>query len=81
MFLDLSTCHDWPVRKAIVHLLIRMKGNSKCISGDLLSTLGAENRDIGAALQTFLTQVKLRLCHRLLSTHRMSQMCDLKKKL
>ena len=32
-------CHDWPVKKAIVDLSIRLKGDSKCISGDVLSPL------------------------------------------
>ena len=30
-------------------LSIRLKGYSKCISGNLLSLLGAQNRDFGAA--------------------------------
>ena len=29
VYQDLSTRHDWPVKKAIVDLPIRMKGNSK----------------------------------------------------
>ena len=33
-------------------LPIRLKGYSKCISGNLLSLLGAQNRDFGAASQT-----------------------------
>ena len=27
MYQDLSMCHDWPVKKAIVNLVIRLKGN------------------------------------------------------
>jgi len=38
--------HDWPVRKAIVDLPIRLRGNSKCTSANLLSLLGVQNRDI-----------------------------------
>ena len=34
---DLSTRPDWPVKKAIVDLPIKLKGNSKRISGNLLS--------------------------------------------
>ena len=45
VYQDLSTCHDWPVKKAIVDLPIRMTGNSKCTSGNLLSPLGAQNKD------------------------------------
>ena len=41
MYQDLSTCHDWPVKNVIVDLPIRLKGNLKCISGNLLSLLVA----------------------------------------
>ena len=34
--------------KAIVNLLIRVNRNSKCICGNLLSLLGAQNEDTGA---------------------------------
>ena len=42
-----------------------MKGNSKRISSNSLSPFGAQNKEIGAALQTLLTEVKLRLLSRL----------------
>ena len=58
MYQDLSTCHDWNVKKAIVDLPIRMTGNSKCTSGNLLSLSGAHNKDVSAALQMLLTRVK-----------------------
>ena len=58
MYLDVSTCHDWPVKKAIVDLLMRLKGNSEFISGNSLSPLGAQNKDFGAASQALLTRVK-----------------------
>ena len=61
MYQDLSTRHDWLVKNAIVDLPIRLKGNSKRISGNSLSPLGAQNSDIGAASQTLVTEVKL-LC-------------------
>ena len=62
MYQDLSTRHDWPVKKGIVDLPIRMKGNSKRISGNSSSPLAAQNKDLGAAaLQKLLTRVKLRL--------------------
>ena len=38
-----------------------MKGNWKCISDNSLNPLGAQNRDLRPALQTLLTEVKLRL--------------------
>ena len=65
MYLDVSTCHDWPVKKAIVDLLMRLKGNSKCISGNLLSPVGGPEQGFRAASQTLLTGVKLRLRRRL----------------
>ena len=40
VYQDLSTRHDWPVKKAIVNLPIRMKGNSKRTSGNSLNPLG-----------------------------------------
>ena len=46
--------HDWPVKKAIVDLPIRMKGNLKHTSGYSLNPFGATNKDFGAASQTFL---------------------------
>jgi len=45
VYQDLSTRHDWPVKKAIVNLPIRLKGNSKRISGNSLIPLGALNKD------------------------------------
>ena len=62
---DLSTRHDWPVKNAIVDLPIRLKENSKRISGKSKSPLGAQNKDIGAASQTLLTRVRLRMRRRL----------------
>ena len=46
MYWDLSTCHDWPVKNAIVNLPIRLKGNLRRISRNLLSPWG-QNKDIG----------------------------------
>ena len=62
---DLGTRHDWPVKKAIVDLPIRMKRNSKRISGNKLSPLSAKDKGIGATSQNLLTEVKFRLRHRL----------------
>lgn len=61
MYQDLSTCHDWPNKKAIVNLSIRVKGYSKRISGNLLNPLGYKNKDIGTALQTLLSRVRIHL--------------------
>ena len=43
VYQELSMHHDWPVYKAIVNLPIRLRGNSKRTSGNLLSPLGAQN--------------------------------------
>ena len=61
MYPDLSARHDWSVKNAIVDLLIRLMENLKCTSGNLLSPLGAQNEDMGAASRTLLSEVKLRL--------------------
>ena len=58
VYQDLSTCHDWPVKKAIVDLPIKLKGNLKRTSGNLLSQLGAPTKDLSTASQTLLTGVK-----------------------
>ena len=62
MYQDLSTRHNWPVKK----------GNSKRTSGNSLSPLGAgggggsgQNKDLSAALPTLLTEVKFYLQRRL----------------
>ena len=61
---EASTCHDWPVEKAIVDLPIRLKENSKRVSGNSSSPLGAQNKDYGASSETLLTKVELRLPRR-----------------
>ena len=53
------------VTNAIVDLNIKMKGNSECTFGNLLSLLGAQNKHICTASQMLLTKVKLRLRGRL----------------
>ena len=57
----LSTCHNWPPKKAIHDFLpIRIKGNSKRISGNSFSPFGPQNKHIGAASKKLLIGVKLR---------------------
>ena len=51
--------HDWPVKIAIFDLPIRRKRNLECISGNLLCPLGAQNQNIGTALQMLLTMARL----------------------
>ena len=53
------TTHDWPVKKAKVNLPVRLKGNLKCISGNLLSPVRAQNKAFGAASQMLLSRVRL----------------------
>jgi len=53
--------NDCLVKKAIIDFPIKMKGNLKCTSGNSLSLLRAQNKDISTALKRFLTKVKLLL--------------------
>ena len=62
VYQDLSTCHDWSIRKAIVYLPIRLQRNLKHISANLLRQLGARNKDVIAALQVLLTRVRFCQC-------------------
>ena len=63
VYQNLRTRHDWPLKKAIVDLPIRLKGDSKRTSGNSLSLLGSQKTDLDATSQTLLTEVKLRLPH------------------
>ena len=45
------------LKNEIVDLLSRLKGNSKCTSGNSLSPLWAQKKNIGAALQMLLARV------------------------
>ena len=47
-------CHHWPVKKAIVDLPIRLKGNSNLRYGNSLSLMGPQNKDLGTSLQILL---------------------------
>ena len=52
----------WRTLKGVVDFPIRMKGNSKYISGNPLE---AQNKELGVASQTLLTGAELRLRRRL----------------
>ena len=54
-------CNGCPVKKTIVNLPTRMKGNLKCTSGNSLCLSGARTR----ISQTLLTKLKLHLRRRL----------------
>ena len=53
-----STHHDWPVKKANVDLPIRFNRNLKHTSSNLLSMLGALNKDCNASSKMLLTRVQ-----------------------
>ena len=55
----------WRTLIGLVDLPIRMKGNSKCISGSSLNPLGAQNKELAVASQTLLTEAELCLRRRL----------------
>lgn len=57
---DLSTRHEWPVKKLIVDLPIRLKGDLNRASGNSLSPLGAQSKDLGAAASQTLLDVASR---------------------
>ena len=54
LYQDLTMCHHWPVKKAIVDLPIRLKGNSNLRYGNSLSLMGPQNKDLGTSLQILL---------------------------
>ena len=54
--------HDWPVKNAIVHLLIRLKKKKEMHFCYLVESIGAQNK---ATSQMLLTKVTLRLPRRL----------------
>ena len=60
VYQDLSMHYDWPVKKAMVNLPVRLQGNLKCISGiKFVESVVAQNKDFGAASQTLLSRVSL----------------------
>ena len=46
--------------KAIVDLLIRLTGNSKRTSGNLLTPLRPQNKDLGAASQKYYSETSIK---------------------
>ena len=61
MYQDLTMRNGWRIKKSIVNLPIRMKGNLKCVASNFLSPMGSQNKDLGAVSQMLLLVVKLRL--------------------
>ena len=58
VYQDLTTRYDWLVEKAIVDLSIRIK---KIFNTPPVIPLGCQNKDINAASQMLLTEIKLYL--------------------
>ena len=58
---DLTTRLVGLLKKPLSNFLIRLKRNSKSTSSNLLSPQRAQNKDVGAASQTLLTSIRLRL--------------------
>ena len=54
--------HDWSVKNAIVDLPVRLTGNTKSISGNLLRLLGAQKKDTNTDLQTLHVLTEVRFC-------------------
>lgn len=57
MYKDLSMRWDWPVKKAVAILPIRLKRTLKRFSGSSLISLGAQNKDIVTAVEKILELV------------------------
>ena len=57
MYQDLSMRWDWPVKKAVAILPIRLKRTLKRFSGSSLSSLGVQNKDIVTAVEKILELV------------------------
>ena len=58
-------CNDRPVKTAIVDFPIRLKGILKLTSSNLLSSLGAQYKNLRAASQRLPIRVTLHLGHTL----------------
>ena len=59
VYQDLGACNGWPVKLPLFDVPTRLKKNLKHTSGNLLGLLGAQEKEIGAALQTLLGRVRL----------------------
>ena len=59
VYQDLSTCHDWPVKKDLIDLPIRVKENKNALP--IIDSFGAQNKDLSVSLQTLLAKVEVHL--------------------
>ena len=72
MYQDLGACNGWPVKLLLFDVPTRLKKNLKHTSGNLLGLLGAQKKEIGAALQTLLGRVRLHFLIFLIEYHLIS---------
>ena len=67
MYQDSSTRHDWLVKNAVqCRFASQDERKIETLFRYLVESVGSENKNLGAASQTLLTDVKLRLRRRLL---------------
>ena len=67
MYQDSSTRHDWLVKNAVqCRFANQDERKIETLFRYLVESVGSENKNLGAASQTLLTDVKLRLRRRLL---------------
>ena len=64
MYQDLSTRHDWPVKKAIVNLPIKLKENSNAFPV-IVESVGGQEQEYRRCLADVTSRVKLPLQRRL----------------
>ena len=59
MYKDLSTFHDWPVKKDLINLPIREKENQNALP--IIDSFRAQNKDLSVSLQTSLAKAEVHL--------------------
>ena len=59
VYQDLSTFHDWPVKKDLIDLPIREKENQNALP--IIDSFRAQNKDLNVSLQTSLAKVEVHL--------------------
>ena len=59
MYQDLGTFHDWPVKKDLINLPIRVKENQNALP--IIDSFRAQNKDLSVSLQTSLAKAEVHL--------------------
>ena len=59
VYQDLSTFHDWPVKKDLINLPIREKENQNALL--IIDSFRAQNKDLSVSLQTSLAKAEVHL--------------------